>query len=77
GQLRIGTGDDLPATPQSGGKTQTTSLALYPTGRSTARATPNDMKTVPPKGGTLTAVGAASPNPQHNPSLLEFLPAPR
>ncbi len=27
---------------------------------------------VPPKGGTLTAVGAASPNVQHNPSPLEF-----
>ncbi|NLH74598.1 MAG: hypothetical protein GX456_16235, partial [Verrucomicrobia bacterium] len=26
----------------------------------------------PPKGGTLTAVGAASPNAQDNPSLPEF-----
>ncbi|MDH7504271.1 MAG: hypothetical protein QHJ82_16360, partial [Verrucomicrobiota bacterium] len=30
-QLRIGTRDDLRATPQPGGKTQTTSLSLYPT----------------------------------------------
>ncbi|HOK78368.1 MAG TPA: hypothetical protein PLW35_11690 [Verrucomicrobiota bacterium] len=30
-QLRIGTRDDLPATPKSGGKTQTASLSLYPT----------------------------------------------
>ncbi|NLH73217.1 MAG: hypothetical protein GX456_09210 [Verrucomicrobia bacterium] len=49
-----------------------TSAFTRNTGSSPNSAHAHVHETVPPKGGTLTAAGTASPDAQSNPSLPDF-----